>query len=46
MRYLSLLFFALVILSAGCTTTPADQKPKVLCPACGAEVDAIFHQHF
>jgi hypothetical protein len=33
-------------LVAGCTTTPRDDKPKIHCPACGTELDAIFQKKF
>jgi hypothetical protein len=36
----------LSMLLTACSTTPGKEKPKVYCPACGAEFDAIIHQRF
>ncbi|MCM2264938.1 MAG: hypothetical protein NDI73_07085 [Desulfuromonadales bacterium] len=36
----------LLLLAAACTTTPQQERPKVLCPACGSELDAVIHTHF
>jgi cytochrome b561 len=36
----------LVLFLTACTMTSAKEKPKVYCPACGAEVDAIFQKRF
>lgn len=47
MRVLSLLVIsALLLMVVGCTTTPQQERPKVLCPACGSELDAVIHTHF
>jgi hypothetical protein len=46
MRISVLLLFACLLLAGGCTTTPEKERPKVYCPACGSEIDAIFHKHF
>ena len=46
MRTCLLMLIVGLLLVAGCTTTPTQEKPKVLCPACGSELDAIFHKHF
>ena len=49
MRTLALLMLGiLLLLACGCTTTPAqDQtRPKIHCPACGTEFDAIFQKNF
>lgn len=46
MRFLLWFVLVLGLLTTGCTTTPTAEKPKVLCPACGSELDAIFHKHF
>lgn len=36
----------LAMLLTACTTTPGKEAPKVYCPACGAEFDAIIHKRF
>jgi len=46
MRNLLLLVLLLMLGIAGCITTPTQERPKVLCPACGAEIDAVIHTHF
>ena len=47
MRNLSLLLLAILLLLAlGCTTAPAKERPKIHCPACGTELDAIFQKNF
>jgi hypothetical protein len=46
MRTFLLLLVACLLFAAGCTTTPTQEKPKVFCPACGSELDAVFHKHF
>ena len=43
---LALTVLGLLLLVAACTTTPNSEKPKILCPACGTELDSIFHKHF
>lgn len=45
-KALAMLVLSLLLLAAACTTTPNSEKPKILCPACGTELDSIFHQHF
>jgi xanthine/uracil permease len=45
-KALALLVLSLLLLVAACTTTPNSEKPKILCPACGTELDSIFHKHF
>ena len=45
-KALALLVLVLLLLVAACTTTPSSEKPKILCPACGTELDSIFHKHF
>jgi starvation-inducible outer membrane lipoprotein len=45
-KALALLILSLFLLVAACTTTPNSEKPKILCPACGTELDSIFHKHF
>lgn len=44
----SLVFLAigLVLLAAGCTMTPDKDRPKIYCPACGTELDSIYHMNF
>jgi hypothetical protein len=42
---LALLILGLLLI-AGCTTAPRKEQPKVLCPACGSELDAVIHKHF
>lgn len=37
---------ALIVLTAACTTSPDKKRGTVYCPACGAEVDALFEKHF
>lgn len=47
MRILSVLILGILLLvSTGCTTTPRDEKPKIHCPACGTDLDALFHKNF
>jgi len=47
MRIPSLLVIGILLLMVvGCTTTPQQERPKVLCPACGSELDAVIHKHF
>ena len=41
-----LLVSSLLLLAVGCTTTPRDEKVIIHCPACGTELDAIFHKSF
>ena len=41
-----LLGLIMLLLVSGCTTTPSNEKPKIYCPACGTELDSIFHKHF
>lgn len=36
----------LMLMVVGCTTTPREEQPKIHCPACGTELDAIFQQSF
>jgi len=36
----------LTMLLTACTTTPGKERPKVYCPACGAEIDAVFQKRF
>jgi hypothetical protein len=45
-KALALLILSLFLLAAACTTTPNSEKPKILCPACGTELDSVFHKHF
>lgn len=42
----SLLMFGLLLLTVACTTTPEKARPKILCPACGTELDSIYHKRF
>jgi hypothetical protein len=35
-----------VITLTACTTSPGKERSKVYCPACGAELDAIFEKRF
>ena len=44
--FLSLLLFGVLLLAAGCTTTPREEMPRIHCPACGTEFDAIFQKNF
>jgi prepilin signal peptidase PulO-like enzyme (type II secretory pathway) len=46
MRNFALLLIIGLLLAVGCTTTPREDRPKVLCPACGSELDAVIHKHF
>lgn len=43
---LALLVLSLVAFAAGCTTTPNEEKPKIYCPACGTDLDSLYHKHF
>jgi hypothetical protein len=43
---LILLTLCLSLILAGCTTTANGEKPKIHCPACGTDLDALFHKHF
>ncbi len=36
----------LLLMIVGCTTTADKERPKILCPACGTELDSIFHKRF
>lgn len=45
-RIVLLLTVCLLALAAGCTTTPRDEKPRIHCPACGTDLDSLFHKHF
>lgn len=42
----TLLLLCLLILASGCTTSPQPDRPKILCPACGSELDAIIQKRF
>lgn len=44
-RKVLLILFAVTLLSA-CATTPEQEKVRVLCPACGTELDALYHKSF
>jgi len=47
MRTILLLpMIGLLLMVAGCTTTPREEKVIIHCPACGTELDAIIHKHF
>jgi len=43
---MSLLLIAALLGTAGCTTTPRDDRVIIHCPACGTELDALFHKSF
>lgn len=45
-KVVALLVVGLSLLAAACTTTPDKARPKILCPACGTELDSIYHKHF
>ncbi len=36
----------LVMLLMACATTPGKERGRVVCPACGAEFDALFEKRF
>jgi hypothetical protein len=36
----------LLMFAVGCTTTSDKDRPKILCPACGTELDSIYHTRF
>lgn len=36
----------LAVLMTACATTPGKERPKVYCPACGAEFDALIETRF
>jgi hypothetical protein len=42
---LALGFFLVLCLTA-CVTNSAKEKPRVHCPACDSEFDALIHQRF
>jgi hypothetical protein len=44
--FLAFLALCALLTSVGCTTTPEKERPKILCPACGTELDSIFHKRF
>jgi hypothetical protein len=35
-----------LLLAVGCTTTASSEKPRIHCPACGTDLDAIMHKRF
>lgn len=37
---------ALMILLTACVTASEQDRPKILCPACGTEFEAIFQKRF
>ena len=43
---LLLIVCACLLFAVGCTTTANGEKPKIHCPACGTDLDAIMHKHF
>jgi hypothetical protein len=43
---LFILSLALIVLVTACTTSPGKKRGTVHCPACGAELDALFEKHF
>lgn len=43
---LALMALCLLLMAVGCTTTPRDEKPKIHCPACGTELESLFHKRF
>jgi hypothetical protein len=43
--FLVLLIFGL-LLTAGCTPAANGEKPRIHCPACGTDLDALMHKHF
>jgi hypothetical protein len=45
-KFLVVLGTALALFAAGCTTVPREEKVIIHCPACGTELDAIFHKNF
>lgn len=47
MRIFPALFvLGILLLTVACTTTPDKDRPKILCPACGSELDSIYHKRF
>lgn len=46
MRILLALLTLSLLLATACTTTPGKDQPKIHCPACGTELDAIYHKTF
>lgn len=43
---MTFLMLGVLLLAAGCTTTPREERVLIHCPACGTELDAIFHKGF
>ena len=41
-----MLMLGLLLMAGGCTTTASSEKPKIHCPACGTDLDALMHKHF
>jgi hypothetical protein len=44
--FLSLFLLGMLLLTTACTTTPDKDRPKIICPACGTELDSIYHKRF
>lgn len=42
----ALCILGMLLLTVACTTTPDKERPKILCPACGSELDSIYHKRF
>jgi hypothetical protein len=40
------LLCGMLLLMTGCTTTPPKDRVIIHCPACGTELDAVFHTNF
>ena len=40
------LLCGVLLLIAGCTTAPPEDRVIIHCPACGTELDALFHKNF
>ena len=36
----------LIVVLAACTAAADKDRGRVLCPACGAELDALYEKHF
>jgi hypothetical protein len=43
---LTLLLVGALLWVAGCTTVSRDDRVLIHCPACGTELDALFHKSF
>ena len=40
------LILLLAVMLTACATTPENNQPKVHCPACGTDFDALYQKRF